>query len=74
MAIYHITYDRTTVESRDVLIPGTEIVHIDPDGGGDDDGGGTMKALKGAFIWGSFEYSRDQLLAVLDTVEWEPAA
>lgn len=35
----HITYDRTTVESRDVLIPGTEIVHIDPDGGGDDDGG-----------------------------------
>lgn len=25
------------------------------------DGGGTMKALKGAFIWGSFEYSRDQL-------------
>ena len=34
----HITYDRTTVESRDVLIPGTEIVHIDPDGG-DDDGG-----------------------------------
>ena len=32
----HITYDRTTVESRDVLIPGTEIVHIDPDGGGDD--------------------------------------
>ena len=27
----HITYDRTTVESRDVLIPGTEIVHIDPD-------------------------------------------
>ena len=35
----HITYDRTTVESRDVLIPGTEIVHIDPDGGDDDDGG-----------------------------------
>ena len=35
----HITYDRTTVESRDVLIPDTEIVHIDPDGGGDDDGG-----------------------------------
>lgn len=34
----HITYDRTTVESRDVLIPGTEIVHIDPDGGGDDGG------------------------------------
>ena len=34
----HITYDSTTVESRDVLIPGTEIVHIDPDGG-DDDGG-----------------------------------
>ena len=34
----HITYDRTTVESRDVLIPDTEIVHIDPDGG--DDGGG----------------------------------
>ena len=33
----HITYDSTTVESRDVLIPGTEIVHIDPDGG--DDGG-----------------------------------
>lgn len=32
----HITYDSTTVESRDVLIPGTEIVHIDPDGGGDD--------------------------------------
>lgn len=32
----HITYDRTTVESRDVLIPDTEIVHIDPDGGGDD--------------------------------------
>ena len=32
----HITYDRTTVESRDVLIPGTEIVHIDPDGGDDD--------------------------------------
>ena len=32
----HITYDRITVESRDVLIPGTEIVHIDPDGGGDD--------------------------------------
>lgn len=31
----HITYDRTTVESRDVLIPGTETVHIDPD----DDGG-----------------------------------
>ena len=31
----HITYDRTTVESRDVLIPGTEIVHIDPDGGSD---------------------------------------
>lgn len=34
----HITYDRTTVESRDVLIPDTEIVHIDPDGD-DDDGG-----------------------------------
>ena len=34
----HITYDSTTVESRDVLIPGTEIVHIDPDGGGDDGG------------------------------------
>lgn len=34
----HITYDRTTVESRDVLIPGTEIVHIDPDGGSDDGG------------------------------------
>lgn len=34
----HITYDRTTVESRDVLIPDTEIVHIDPDGGGDDGG------------------------------------
>ena len=36
----HITYDRTTVESRDVLIPGTEIVHIDPstpDDGGDDE-------------------------------------
>lgn len=32
----HITYDRTTVESRDVLIPGTEIVHIDPDGGDDE--------------------------------------
>ena len=31
----HITYDCTTVESRDVLIPGTETVHIDPD----DDGG-----------------------------------
>ena len=27
----HITYDRTTVESRDVLIPGTEIVHIAPE-------------------------------------------
>ena len=25
------------------------------------DGGGTMQALKGAFIWGRFEYSRDQL-------------
>lgn len=34
----HITYDRTTVESQDVLIPDTEIVHIDPDGGGDDGG------------------------------------
>ena len=39
-----ITYDSTTVESRDVLIPDTEIVHIDPeipgdDGDDDDDGG-----------------------------------
>ncbi len=25
------------------------------------DGGGTMKNLKGAFIWGRFEYSRDKL-------------
>ena len=33
----HITYDRTTVESRDVLIPGTETVHIDPDDDGDDE-------------------------------------
>ena len=38
----HITYDRTTVESRDVLIPDTEIVHIDPDGGGDDDDNGII--------------------------------
>lgn len=35
----HITYDRTTVESRDVLIPGTEIVHIDPSTPDGDDGG-----------------------------------
>lgn len=35
----HITYDCTTVESRDVLIPGTEIVHIDPSTPDGDDGG-----------------------------------
>ena len=39
----HITYDSTTVESRDVLIPGTEIVHIDPDGGGDDGDNGIIE-------------------------------
>ena len=39
----HITYDRTTVESRDVLIPGKDIVHIDPDGGGDDDDNGIIE-------------------------------
>ena len=38
----HITYDCTTVESRDILIPGKDIVHIDPDGGGDDDDNGII--------------------------------
>ncbi len=36
----HITYaTSTTWKAGMSLTPGTEIVHIDPDGGGDDDGG-----------------------------------